>query len=103
MTQQTKRPCSTSTIPIWVKDPYAANSCRVLCGEDYQLIDVLEHMIEGGEGHFEHYSNAKASFFTVTHKGRVLLHDSMVTDICGITCKEPLMIDVEDECKFHFI
>ena len=73
------------------------------CKEDYQLIDVLEHAIEEGEGHFEHYSNAKAVFFTATHKGCVLPHNSMVMDISGITSNEPLMIDVEDECKFYFI
>ena len=104
MTQRAKRHCSTSTIPIWVKDPYVTNSLRVQCEEDYQLINVLEHVIEEREGYFEHYSsNAKALFCTITHKGSVLPHDTMVTDISGITSNEPLMINVEDECKFRFI
>ena len=73
------------------------------CEENYQLIDVLKHTIEEVEGYFEHYSDAKAVFFTITHKGRVLLHDTMVTDISGITSNEPLMIGIENKCKFHFI
>ena len=69
MNQEVKRHYSTSTIPIWVKDPYVTNPLHMQCEEDSQLIDFYERIIE--ERHFEQWWNAKGSFFTITHKGYV--------------------------------
>ena len=98
-----KRRCrSGSMMIIWIKDVYSVNPLRVYMEEHKLIIDLLELVLEDKLFTSIKSSRPMINQLIIKHNGKIVPYDANITAIEGTTADNPVIVEMEEECKFCF-